>query len=224
VQRLLVLREREPVQVFNLTAAEAISFLVVIFLDSLTIYFMSTGLVAKTSEYSTFSTISLALAVCGFIICINYPRRPDITFEGQPVDPASTVSAFGKFTYSWPAPLLAEAKRLKDLEYKDIPVLNARDRTNELTATFKENLGNTGSMLKAVLLSHRSTFTWQHIFTVLDAMLIVAPQFVMYKLLRLLEARDAGANITAASRFWVVALGVVIVASAFANNQMWLLW
>lgn len=154
---------------------------------------------------------------------MSYPRRPQVFFNGQPVDRHFTVSAFDSVTYSWPAPILAEAKRTKDLEYKDIPVLGLQHRAGYLTNDFEEKLAKTKSMLKSVLFSHLSTFTWQHFYTVLDAMFMVAPQFVMYRLLRLLEARDAGADIASAARFWVISLGIVILASAFSNNQMWFL-
>jgi ABC-type multidrug transport system fused ATPase/permease subunit len=222
-QRLLILREHQPVQVYTLALAEAVSFLAIALLDALIIYFTSTGFLAKTDDYPAFPATSIVLALCGFLVCISYQRRPNVFFQGHPVDLATTVSAYGRYTYSWPAPLLAEAKRLKDLQYSDIPVLDARDRTIELTGTFKANLKRTNSMLRSLLLSHSSTFTWQHIYSFVDAAFMVAPQFVMYQLLRLLEARDAGVNINAAARFWVIALGIVIIAGAFANNQMWFL-
>ncbi|KIW07421.1 uncharacterized protein PV09_02262 [Verruconis gallopava] len=223
VQHLLVLNEHQPVLVYSIALTEGLSCLVIILLNAGIVYLTAVGLMEQTSNYPLFPAAGIAVAVCDFIVCFSYPRRPHVTFEGQPVDAASSVSALDRYTYSWPGPLLAAAKRLKDLEYSDIPVLGAEDRTSELTATFKENLGRTHSMLKSVLLSHLSTFLWQHIYTVVDAMLMVAPQFVMYQLLRLLEQRDAGADIAAAARFWVVALGVAILAGAFTNNQMWFL-
>ena len=55
----------------------------------------------------------------------------------------------------------------------------------------------------------------------MDSLFMIAPQYVMYNLLRLLEARDAGHNIAAEGRFWVLTLGVVIIVDGFINNWMW---
>ena len=76
-------------------------------------------------------------------------------------------------------------------------------------------------MLKQLLLVFLPALTEQYIFTVIDSLFMVAPQFAMYQLLRLLEARDAGADITAQASFWVIGLGVFIIAAAFFNNWMW---
>ena len=210
-------------QLYNVAVSEAWSYLLLAIADASIIYLTSTGFFPKSDFSPVYPIASIALALVGFVSCTSYPRRPHVFFKGHAVDAYSTVSAFESVTYAWPAPLLAEAKRTKDLEYDDIPVLGWKDRTSFLTENFTRNLERTNSMLKSVFFSHLSIFLWQHIFTVIDALLMVAPQAVMYRLLRLLEARDSGANITSAAQFWVVALGIVILASAWSSNQMWFL-
>jgi ABC-type multidrug transport system fused ATPase/permease subunit len=201
--------------------AEAWSYLLLGAADAIIIYLTTINFMPKSDFNPVFPLVSIVLALLGLLTCLNYPRRPHVYFEGRAVDQCSTVSAFERITYAWPAPVLAEAKRTNDMEYKDIPVLELEDRTSHLTATFEQILDSKKNMLKAVVLSHFWTFAWQHIYTVLDAALSVAPQAVMYRLLRLLEARDAGADIAAPAKFWVIALGLVILASAYTSNQMW---
>ena len=218
-----MLRERRPVPLYNIAVAEAWSYIFVAIANASIIYLTSIDSFPKSDFNPTYPSVSVALALVGFVSCTSYPRRPHVFFKGQPVDAYSTVSAFQSVTYAWPASILAEAKRTKDLEYDDIPVLGWADRTSYLTDNFTSKLETTNSMVKSVFLAHLSTFTWQHIFTFIDALLMVAPQAVMYRLLRLLEARDAGADIAQPARFWVVALGIVILASAWSSNQMWFL-
>jgi hypothetical protein len=212
-----------PVQVYDAALTESWSYLLLGASDAGILYLTSNGFIPKSDFNPLYPTVSILLALCGFISCLSYPRRPHVFFNGYPVDAHFTVSTYDSITYSWPAPILAEAKRTNDLQYDSIPVLRLRDRTDYLTARFESNLKQSKSMVKSVFLSHLSTFTWQHIYTVLDAAFMVAPQFVMYRILRLLEARDSGAHIQSAAMFWVLALGTVILAGAFANNQMWFL-
>lgn len=124
------------------------------------------------------------------------------------------------YTYSWPSGLLALSAKGKELEYDDMPTLDHHFRTKQLFESYQK-VKDYGGVLKALFLSHRVQILKQHILTAIDALLMIAPQYAMYRLLRLLEKRDSGADIANEAYFWVAGLGIFIAAGGFSNNWMW---
>lgn len=124
------------------------------------------------------------------------------------------------YTYSWPSGLLALSAKGKELEYDDLPTLDHHFRTRQLFESYQKVKDN-GSVLRALFLSHWVQILRQHIITAMDALLMIAPQYAMYRLLRLLEMRDSGADIANEAYFWVGGLGIFIAAGGFSNNWMW---
>jgi ABC-type multidrug transport system fused ATPase/permease subunit len=215
--RVQVLREPYP---YNLSLTEAISFLFTATLHTLAVYFISNGSYATPRTNYSLTATNAVLSVCGFHICITYPRRPQLFYQGREVDGCWTVSAFLGYTYSWPSGLLALSAQGKELEYDDMPTLDHYFRTKELFESYQK-VKDHGTVLKALFLSHWAEILRQHILTALDALLMIAPQYAMYRLLRLLEARDSGADIANEAYFWVAGLGIFITAGGFTNNWMW---
>ncbi|KAE9991311.1 hypothetical protein EG327_000152 [Venturia inaequalis] len=142
------------------------------------------------------------------------------TLSGKEVDGCWSVSAFMGYTYSWPSGLLALSAKGKGLEYDDLPTLDHHFRTRRLFDAYQE-VKDHGSVLKALFLSHWVEVLKQHVLTAIDALLMIAPQYAMYRLLRLLELRDSGADIANEAYFWVGGLGIFIAAGGFSNNWMW---
>ncbi|QDS68680.1 hypothetical protein FKW77_002237 [Venturia effusa] len=212
-----VLREPYP---YNLTLTESICFLLTATLHTLSVYFISNGSYSTPRTNYSLTATSAVLSVCGFFICVTYPRRPQLFFQGKPVDGCWTVSAFMGYTYSWPSGLLALSATGKELEYGDMPILDHHFRTRQLFDSY-QRVKHRGSPLKALFLSHWVQILRQHVLTAVDALLMVAPQYAMYRLLRLLEQRDSGADIANEAYFWVVGLGIFIAAGGFSNNWMW---
>jgi hypothetical protein len=179
-----------------------------------------------TSEFylSVDRTLVLTNAVIslgGFLTCINFPRRPHVFHNGRPVDAGLSVSAFMRYTWSWPSGLLALSKSGKELEYDDMPTLDHYTRAKDLFEAFSARYKEGSSILKVLPMCHLQSLITQHVLTAVDALFMVGPQFAMYNLLRLLEARDAGANITLPAIFWVLALASFILTGGFFNNWMW---
>ncbi|TLD18804.1 1-phosphatidylinositol 3-phosphate 5-kinase [Venturia nashicola] len=199
--RVQVLREPYP---YNLTLTESICFLLTATLHTLSVYFISNGSYSTPSTNCWLITTDAALAICGFSVCITYPRRPQLFYQGKEVDGCWSVSAFMGYTYSWPSGLLALSAKGKELEYDDMPTLGHLFRTRQLFDAYQS-------------VKHHG----QHLLTAIDALLMIAPQYAMYRLLRLLELRDSGADIANEAYFWVAGLGIFIAAGGFSNNWLW---
>jgi hypothetical protein len=167
-----------------------------------------------------FVVINAVVSLAGFVTCINFPRRPELFHDGRPLDGGLSASAFMRYTWSWPSTLLAVSAKGKDMEYTDFPIMDSFTRSKELFASFTAR-HREGKILSVLLKCHWRALLNQSLLTVLDAVFMVAPQFSMYHLLRLLEARDAGADITLPASFWVLALACSIIAGGFFNNWMW---
>jgi hypothetical protein len=180
-----------------------------------------------TSEFylsvdRTLVLVNAILSLGGFLTCINFPRRPEVFHHGRAVDGGLSVSAFMRYTWSWPGDLLALSKSGKELEYDDMQTLDHYTRAQDLFTSFTARQQGQPSILKILPMCHLRSLISQNLLTALDALFMVAPQFAMYHLLRLLEARDAGANISLPAMFWVLALGISIMVGGFLNNWMWL--
>ncbi|KAF2437095.1 putative ABC bile acid transporter, partial [Tothia fuscella] len=225
IQRIQTLYTRaDPVRTFNLALFEALSNLSVAVLLILTVYFMSNG---HSHNYLSmdriFVSINAIVSTAGFLTCINFPRRPQLIYDGRPIDAGLSVSAFMRYTWSWPSGLLAlSAKTGKDMEYTDMPLMDSFTRSTDLYEVFKLQKENTsGGILSVLLNCHWRSMLVQNLLSGLDALMMVAPQFAMYHLLRLLEARDSGTDITLPALFWVITLALLIAVGGFVNNWMW---
>jgi hypothetical protein len=211
-----------PIQCYNLALFEAGSNIVISILLIVIVYLMSNG----TSEFylsvdRTLVLVNAVLSLGGFLTCINFPRRPEVFHDGKAVDGGLSVSAFMRYTWSWPSDLLALSKSGKELEYDDMQTLDHYTRAQDLFDSFTARQQGELSIFKILSMCHLRTLVVQNLVTALDALLMVAPQFAMYRLLRLLEARDTGVNITLPAMFWVLALGTFIMTGGFVNNWMW---
>jgi hypothetical protein len=215
-------RRADAIQCYTLALFEACSNLLVTLLLVLVVYFMSNG----TSEFylsidRTLVLTDAIISLAGFLTCINFPRRPDVVHDGRPVDKGLSVSAFMRYTWSWPADLLALSKSGKELENDDMPVLDHYTRAKELFEVFNARYQEGSSIMRVLPMCHLRALLTQNLLSAIDAIFMVAPQFAMYNLLRLLEARDGGANITIPAIFWVLALATFILTGGFFNNWMW---
>lgn len=222
LQRGQSLRARHPITFYRLTGLEAITSLSITAAYAFPLYSIfvldagSTSFVTKA-----LACTNLALSVAGCVIAISVPRRP-IVYDGKrPVDGQFTVSAFSRFTFSWPSAFLAMTTTGKKLTFDDFPAMDHHARARYLYDQFN-HIGHRGcGLLKLLFFFYLPVILPQYTLTLLDAAFMAAPQYAMYQILRLLEARDAGAQITATAAFWVFGLGLTIVATGFFNNWMW---
>lgn len=173
-----------------------------------------------TATEGALALTSFVLAVLGFATCITIPRRLDVYHDGRVVDGEGTVSALSRFTYSWPSRILAVSAAGKQLDIVDLPTLDAHHRAKELHDAWADTK-RTGNMIKLVVLAHAPAFIRQYSLTVLQSLFLVAPQLAMYNLLKLLEARDAGASVDVEAFLWVIGLGLGMVIETFLDNWVW---
>jgi ABC-type multidrug transport system fused ATPase/permease subunit len=162
----------------------------------------------------------LALGFCGIITCISYPRRPLVFHEGREIDAQWTGTAWSCYTYAWATPLLSMSAKGKKLDFDTIPDLDYHTRSSDLYAAFNAS-GAKGSLFKKLVMFHWRGIVTQYFLTFMDAIFNLAPQFAMYRLLRLLEERDAGAEVAKVAFFWVLALGVIQLTGGCLVNRMW---
>ncbi|KAK8437180.1 ABC bile acid transporter [Phyllosticta citricarpa] len=158
------------------------------------------------------SIARVALALLGLILCTLLPRRPHVEHKGRPVDTARSSSAYSRHTYGWLTPLLSFASKQG--------FLNHHARSRDLHDAFVASK-YTGRLWKNVIRAHMPAFTMQYIIAATSGITFMAPQFAMYRLLQLLEARDAGANVTVAASLWVVGLGVAVLVDNHIDNWRW---
>lgn len=150
---------------------------------------------------------------------LSIPRRPDVYSNGSLVDRQNTVSVLGKFTFAWATPLLAFAAKNKGLDYDDLHEIDFQTRSKNLYHKF-EAIGKKDKFWKAVFFSHKQQFLLQW---TLEAMVSIAgflPQIALLYILRTLEKRDSGEDISFNAWLLVIALGASITLSSWI--EAWL--
>ena len=183
--------------------------------------YQSTGRPTPTTTL-TLVAVVFALSIVAFAASISVPRRPDVFLNGRVVDQQWTGPFLSRMAYSWAGSLLRTARNRKELDIEDLPAMDHYTRAKNLHDHF--NFGNWGgSLLRQLLLSHRSAISRQHFLTLLQSILQIAPQIAMFQLLKVLELRDRGEGGSAlvASSLWVVGLGLTIVVQEWIENWMW---
>ena len=162
----------------------------------------------------------LALAVSLALASLTLPRRPDVFYHGELVDRLYTVSAFSRFTYSWPAPLLSLAARKKDLDMADLHRPGHRNRSSFLSSDWKRRNYRHRLWLSLVL-AHKGAIALQWALTLCTAFLNFTPQWVILQILRLLETPQLGKIYGFGIWSWVVFLGVSIIAQSWVESYVY---
>lgn len=156
----------------------------------------------------THAALSIAQFVLGIVLVfasVSLPRRPELFKNGKVVDREYTVSLASRFTFSWPAPVLAWAAKNRKLTHDDLPVVNYAMRAHTLRTRF-DAVGKKDKLWKQIFWSHKWAFVAQWSLQVVTAITNFMPQIVLYTVLRLLEARDAGEHVQ--FQLWIVAIGI----------------
>ncbi|KAK8174078.1 putative ABC bile acid transporter [Phyllosticta citrichinensis] len=215
IQAIELSVEKEPVRRYNLAINNAATYLI-----SLAIYCYVDDFRTLPKSLLGLSIARVALALVGLILSTLVPRRPHVEYKGRPVDTARSSSAFSRHTYGWLTPLLSFASKQGFLNQTDLPTLDSHARCRDLHDAFVASK-YTGRLWKNIVRAHLSAFITQYIVAALSGITFMAPQFAMYKLLQLLEARDAGADVTVAASLWVVGLGVAVLVDNHMDNWRW---
>lgn len=167
-------------------------------------------------------TLSIIQVVSGLLITfagLSIPRRPDVYWNEKPVDRQNTVSVLGKLTFSWPSPILSFAAKNKGLDYEDLAQIDHEMRSRELRRRF-EAVGKKKQLWKTIFWSHQWAFTQQWTFQAICSITNFLPQIVLYAILRTLEERDKGANVSLTSWLLVIGLGLAVTFSSWLEAWM----
>lgn len=158
------------------------------------------GLLRVTvNDRSKFSIAAISTgAIVSFVLCIScllFPRRPTVEHNGHPVDRQYSVPALMLWTIAWSLDVLSLARNKQNLDVNDLPLLHRKARSGFLLGWLDFETGN-HPLWKLLLYKHSAEFIFQSSFAMVQAVLQFAPQYVMYRLLRLLELSPAGPNPT----------------------------
>lgn len=165
------------------------------------------------------STVQFVAALCLVVVSFSIPRRPDVYHNGQYVDRQNTVSVLGKFTFSWPSPLLAFAAKNKGLDYDDLAEIDHDLRSRELRRRF-DGIGYKDKLWKSIFWSHKWAFIQQWSLQAVSSITEFLPQIALYFILRTLEARDRGVDVGLTAWLLVIGLGAAVTFSSWLEAWM----
>ncbi|KAF7715755.1 Uncharacterized protein PECH_006200 [Penicillium ucsense] len=166
-------------------------------------------------------SILLASAALRGLFTLLLPRRPNVYYDGQAVDRELTVSAFGRFTFSWAGAVLDYATKHRKMELKDLPKLRAAKRAASLRDHFEKARGNR-SIGTAIVVAHWDSLALQLFLTIVISILNFGPQMALFRILASLETRGTELFDPFQTSLWVVALGSLMLLHS--TLEAWLFW
>ncbi|KAK4658726.1 hypothetical protein QC762_104050 [Podospora pseudocomata] len=165
--------------------------------------------------------VELGLAICLSVASVSLPRRPDVLYDGEPVDRLYSTTALGRYTFSWPTALLTLASTQKNLDMTDLPRPDHYTRAASISEAWKKQNSNRPLWL-SMLLAHKTVIAVQWFLALCTSVLNFAPQWVILQLLRTLEDRQPGTSSGMDAWAWVFWLGISIVVGSWLES--WLFW
>ena len=177
---------------------------------------------SNTNDFQVYNIQVAVQAVTAIFCCvllILLPRRPFVVHGDQLVDGQYTVSALGRYTFSWAGRILALARHKKTLDLEDLPQLHLRARSANLQKGF-ESKGNRGHLWKDLMMAHYSELFFQSIYAMVQSAAQFVPQISMYLLLTTIERRSKGTPTSKIAWLFVVTLGLSIIFASW--GQAWL--
>ncbi|KAL2270974.1 hypothetical protein VTJ83DRAFT_345 [Remersonia thermophila] len=173
------------------------------------------------------SPVAFALRVaeiaCGISLAVSslcIPRRPDVFFDGEPVDRMYTVSALSRFTWRWASGLLKLATKKRNLDLDDLPRPGGSVRAASVSADWKAKPTADVPLWLGLFLAHKTAFAVNWFLTLCASILNFAPQWVILQLLRFFERRQPGDQ-SLEAWMWVVWLAIVIIAQSWFEAMLW---
>ncbi|KKY25152.1 putative abc bile acid transporter [Phaeomoniella chlamydospora] len=169
----------------------------------------------------TLTAVQLGAAFLFLITTVSIPRRPDVYIDNGLVDRMRTTSILGRFSFAWTNNVLTRAGKAESFEVTDLPKVHHHNRAK----TLRERWDKTGlddPVWKRVLKAHLGSFTVQLVLSGIVNVTNFGPQLVLFSILKTLEQRDAGLDVTAQLWGLAVALGFAIAATSWI--EAWLYW
>ncbi|KAJ5409015.1 hypothetical protein N7509_002898 [Penicillium cosmopolitanum] len=155
------------------------------------------------------------------LFSILLPRKPDLFLNGKLVDRERSVSALGRFTFSWANSLLKFAGKNKTLALTDLPKLRAEKRTDRLREHFENSRGDR-KIWKALVVAHWRSLLFQLFLTFVLCLLSFGPQTALFNILKSLEARGLDSWHPVQALTWVFALGGLMLLQS--SIEAWVFW
>ncbi|KAL1311822.1 hypothetical protein AAFC00_001898 [Neodothiora populina] len=233
LEALLLVREHNSRQRFSIGLLMALSSLV-----------LSSAILLE--DYSTLPDVDKVIYWCQFApgLCVaiascSLHRRPDVSFENSIVDGQYTCSAIqrlvlalrsrwsttkdSRYTFAWVRPLLDQARKLRPIEYDDLPVLDHTTRSNNLEARFPVQEAQRRPLWRLIIRDHYSTIVQQWLVATIESVVSILPPLCMFKILSLLEKRSLEHS-TDNSAIWMWSLGLANSKIVHVGLSNWLQW
>ena len=142
-------------------------------------------------------------------------------YEGSLVDKEFTITAFGRYTFSWASDLLSFTVGRSNIELTDLPKLRAEKRADALRERFERAKGS-GKLWKGLIIAHWRPLALQMTLTALIGILTFGPQLALFNILNALEGRGEEGWTPVRSWIWVLALGGFMML--YSTIEAWLFW
>ncbi|KAI1821823.1 P-loop containing nucleoside triphosphate hydrolase protein [Xylaria intraflava] len=169
-------------------------------------------------------TTEIVSTVCLGFAGLTIPRRPDVFYEGELVEPLYTTTALSRYTWSWPSSLLKLATE-KSLGLSDLPRPNHLVRAKTVTAEWDSHDFNKHPLWVSVALAHKWSFIIQWTLSLVAAISAFGPQWVVLQILHLLERRQDDRPLGYEAWMCAVWLVVAILAQTWVETVIfWLSW
>lgn len=226
IQTVYIAFERDPVKRYNYGCLNALAYASLTAAICIRMVILLLNLSSLSSHDTIFvsDVLQLCTAVLCCLACLSLPRRPVVEEGGTPVDGQYTVSAFGRYTFTWAGVTLVLARSKKTLGLDDLPKLHSEGRSADRQEYFS-TLKARDQLWKTLVFAHLPELLFQTVFTTLQSAAQFIPQLVMYQLLKRLESRTKAASADRATWGLVIALGLAITLTALTQAwQAWIVW
>jgi len=224
-QTASILLVRDSVKRYTLGIYTAISSMfllaLLLFQDGIITEGTGHGGTFGTGEEISLRISQLALSALVAFSSVSLPRRPDVFLDGKLVDRMYSVSALGRYSFSWVRGMLALARTKNRLELDDLPKMDHYSRSKDLSEAWAESK-HPRKLWIEIFLAHKWPFMIQWMLTLLSAFGNFAPQFTTFHLLQILERRHPGDPASPEAWVWVVALTLTTIGQALIES--WLFW
>jgi len=127
---------------------------------------------------------SCATAFALAIASIQIPRRPELFYNGAPVDRMFTVSAWDRLNYRWANQLMSLANKKGDFEMDDIPTLGSNLRAADASVAYRKTKR---SLFLAFLIQFIPSLAKQWFLASLNVGISYLPWYITLTLLRTIE-------------------------------------
>lgn len=221
IQALNLLFTHEPRERYRLGIFGAAAFLVIAVVIGVENWILGSrqSSIELYPSHIALTAVQLGVAAILALTLLCLPRRPSVFHNGRPVDAQFTVSAFGRYTFSWASPVLAIARKNRGLSLNMLPNLAQYTRSDFLQYRYNHETKK-NRLWKGVLFNFRWVFLQQFTLVVLVSATQFAPQYAMYNILKLLERRSEGAGVATIAWAWVVGLGLAMLVTSWIESWL----